>query len=454
MTTPASLLLGRIALRHRFITHGQLEECLRVQEERERAGGRTAIGAILRERGYIDDRQLRALLVAQRVSKVKHEDLLFGRIAVRNHFVTPNQVRECLQEQQERLTSTRRLVRIGEIMVRREILSPQQFKAIARAQQRIRESRVGQESLAELLKHGVPEDEARVREEDLAPAAASRPAAEGPSADVVEEDYRRLVGALEAKKSGRPVDYDAMLRNAMEEPDEDSAMPPPDVSSSSFILVEEIQREVARRSQFVPGLDDEVEDEGEGSVDPTTASGCFRKPSRDAMPVPPTATAFFREKPGRHAPGERNRGKDPGTTHDLPAVPAAPAARSPAASVAFELRARSLSEEVREGRSVQVVTARGKVDTSALGALKEALDRAGDRTRPRVVLHLGAVSYFSSSALRCLREYSTRFRAAGGDLRLAAVPPPILSVLEVTGDAELVQSFEDEDKAVLSFKYL
>ena len=112
---------------------------------------------------------------------------------------------------------------------------------------------------------------------------------------------------------------------------------------------------------------------------------------------------------------------------------------------------RTFDLEEQERGPVTVIAVEGSVDAVTAPRLSEALAATVAAGRVRLVVDLGGVDYVSSSALRALLAGVKGSRAAAGDLRLAAVPPPVARVFELAGFDGIVQRFDDADAAALSF---
>ncbi|MHC4606371.1 MAG: hypothetical protein ACYTAF_05505, partial [Planctomycetota bacterium] len=120
-----------IALQLRLISKQQLDECVRIQS----AGTpKIPLGEILLQRGYLSrdqvshvlDIQQKNLLALDPLQKKKREDVLFGRIVVRQKLATADQVNECLRAQ----ASHRDAKSLGEVMVEQGYISQEQVKHI------------------------------------------------------------------------------------------------------------------------------------------------------------------------------------------------------------------------------------------------------------------------------------------------------------------------------------
>jgi anti-anti-sigma factor len=106
---------------------------------------------------------------------------------------------------------------------------------------------------------------------------------------------------------------------------------------------------------------------------------------------------------------------------------------------------------VEKREQVTVVTIDGSVDGTNAGELVSSLKEQVTGGSARLVGNLAGVDYTSSAGLRALLESVKETRQHGGDLRLAAVRPEVLRVLELSGFTSILQVFDDVDAAVSSF---
>jgi anti-anti-sigma factor len=83
-------------------------------------------------------------------------------------------------------------------------------------------------------------------------------------------------------------------------------------------------------------------------------------------------------------------------------------------------------------------------------ALEAALE-AGAREFTKVVLDLSEVNRLDSIAIGLLVRYAERLGKAGGGLRLAAAPPFVVNLLNMTKLSGLLRSFPTEEEAIGSF---
>lgn len=112
---------------------------------------------------------------------------------------------------------------------------------------------------------------------------------------------------------------------------------------------------------------------------------------------------------------------------------------------------RSFDLQARSEGGVTVVEVAGSVDAVTAPRLAEALEAALAAGQARIVVDLGGVAYASSAALRALLAGVKGTRAAGGDLRLAAVGGEVGKVFEMAGFDGIVERFDDAASAAASF---
>jgi anti-sigma B factor antagonist len=101
--------------------------------------------------------------------------------------------------------------------------------------------------------------------------------------------------------------------------------------------------------------------------------------------------------------------------------------------------------------NVYIIRCVGRV---VLGEEVKALEGAletGTREFTRVVLDLSEVNRLDSIAMGLLVRYAERLGKTGGGLRLAAAPPFVLNLLNMTKLSGLLQSFPTEEEAIVSF---
>jgi anti-anti-sigma factor len=101
--------------------------------------------------------------------------------------------------------------------------------------------------------------------------------------------------------------------------------------------------------------------------------------------------------------------------------------------------------------NVYIIQCKGRV---ILGEEVKALEAAfelGAREFTRFVLNLSEVSRLDSIAMGLLVRYADRMEKRGGGVRLAAPPPFVEKLLNMTKLSTLLQSYATEEDAIVSF---
>ncbi len=97
-----------------------------------------------------------------------------------------------------------------------------------------------------------------------------------------------------------------------------------------------------------------------------------------------------------------------------------------------------------------VVSASGRIDSETAPAFDAKLTEAVD-TSSYVVVNLKGVDYMSSAGLRAIIKALQAAQNKGREVKLAAVPEEINSVMYTVGLNQKVASFASVDEAVASF---
>lgn len=105
----ARLLAGQVVLKEGAISADQLAECLEQK-------GELRIGDELVNRDLMERDKIEKLLQGRDACKLNLEDTVLGELAVRNGFLTREELEECLGEQEESRTATGTPPQLGEIM--------------------------------------------------------------------------------------------------------------------------------------------------------------------------------------------------------------------------------------------------------------------------------------------------------------------------------------------------
>lgn len=103
-------------------------------------------------------------------------------------------------------------------------------------------------------------------------------------------------------------------------------------------------------------------------------------------------------------------------------------------------------------RRCDLVVAKGRIDSSTVKTLAQALAALKDAGRYKIVLNMRDVTYVSSIGLSELIDTQKTCRALKrGELVLAEVPARIKEALELAGLTPLFRMFDTEIEAVGSF---
>jgi len=106
----------------------------------------------------------------------------------------------------------------------------------------------------------------------------------------------------------------------------------------------------------------------------------------------------------------------------------------------------------KQYKHCDLVSVKGRVDSSTAPKLTETLDTLLDTGRFKIVLDLSQVDYMSSAGFRAmLSALKVCKRYNRGDLYLASVPNQIHDALDLTGMTSLFKTFDDVTNAVGSF---
>jgi anti-anti-sigma factor len=101
--------------------------------------------------------------------------------------------------------------------------------------------------------------------------------------------------------------------------------------------------------------------------------------------------------------------------------------------------------------TVTVLSIVGSVDGMTASAMVVSFREQVSGGNVLLVVDFTGVDYTSSAGLRALLETVKETRQRGGDLRLAAVQPDVLRVLELSGFTHILKLFPDTESAVASF---
>jgi anti-sigma B factor antagonist len=108
--------------------------------------------------------------------------------------------------------------------------------------------------------------------------------------------------------------------------------------------------------------------------------------------------------------------------------------------------------ESTEYKRVDLVTVKGRVDSSTAPQLEKALQKIIDNGRYHIVVDLSGTDFMSSAGLRVLLSAVKQARRFNrGDLRLAGLTSKVKKAFELAGLEVVFQLFDDSVGAVASF---
>jgi anti-sigma B factor antagonist len=101
---------------------------------------------------------------------------------------------------------------------------------------------------------------------------------------------------------------------------------------------------------------------------------------------------------------------------------------------------------------VAVIAVGGKLDMGAVYArCRETIDEVIDGGCRKIVLDLAKVSHIDTTCIGLMVGTHTKLFPKGGGLRLLRTPKLILRILSTAGLADVLVSYETEERAVESF---
>ncbi len=134
------LLFGTIAVREGFATPAQIDECVRVQQDRAATGAPAKLGLLMIERGFMSNEQVAAILEIQKrrpkiIDATPQRGGLFGQLCLDGGYIEVTKLQECLAEQ-ETLAKKGAPAMLGQIMLRKGFISTDQFLGVLKLQRR------------------------------------------------------------------------------------------------------------------------------------------------------------------------------------------------------------------------------------------------------------------------------------------------------------------------------
>jgi anti-sigma B factor antagonist len=103
----------------------------------------------------------------------------------------------------------------------------------------------------------------------------------------------------------------------------------------------------------------------------------------------------------------------------------------------------------QEFKHCEMIKIKGRVDSATAPQLTQALEKAAEGGRYKLVVDMGELEYMSSAGFRALLAAQRNAKKYNrGEVVLASVPDRIREALELAGFTELFKTFDDPLHAV------
>ena len=145
----AYLVIGKLAVKYKFVNEEQIQEALAIQKQEKRAGKKALLGEILVSHGMMSRNQLEFLLSIQKVIETRKMDRKFGMIAVKNGFAATEDIENALMLQKKSYEKTKIVRMIGDILVESEVMTKDQCDAILKKQKRFKQIDIAENEIPE-----------------------------------------------------------------------------------------------------------------------------------------------------------------------------------------------------------------------------------------------------------------------------------------------------------------
>ena len=99
------------------------------------------------------------------------------------------------------------------------------------------------------------------------------------------------------------------------------------------------------------------------------------------------------------------------------------------------------------GSCVTVIQPKGRLNMAGASSLRKQLQEIVDSGSNRIVVDLSTTEFIDSSGLGALISGLKMARQAGGDLRIAAAPKQVCTVLELTNLNRVLPAYDSADVA-------
>ncbi len=123
--------LAKLALKSRFVTEEQVSQAVSRQRREREKGRNLPLGQVLLEESMITPKQLNTLQDAVRFMDTRQADAVFGKALIKLGLADHDRVEEAFQAQKAIFRTEKKIVTIGDIFVRKGVISAAQRDAIA-----------------------------------------------------------------------------------------------------------------------------------------------------------------------------------------------------------------------------------------------------------------------------------------------------------------------------------
>jgi len=105
----------------------------------------------------------------------------------------------------------------------------------------------------------------------------------------------------------------------------------------------------------------------------------------------------------------------------------------------------------KQAEGVTIVSLKGSIDAMSAPKITEYIHGLVAKGSTKLVADLSGVDYTSSAGLRVLLGAIKETRSQGGDMRLVAVQPDVMKVLNLSGFTNILKMYPEMDAAVASY---
>lgn len=107
---------------------------------------------------------------------------------------------------------------------------------------------------------------------------------------------------------------------------------------------------------------------------------------------------------------------------------------------------------VKQSEQMSIVMIEGSIDALTADQITTCLDEQIKNGEKHLVIDLGKVDFMSSVGLRVMLGALKETRKLGGDLCLACAQEGVARVLKMSGFTNLLEIYDDIEKAIAHFK--